>query len=123
LIQFHSEFIQSPYQKVLTCVLLPQAKEEQVSTLNNKNSLEHPATRRKSSFLIASIDKPLINFTCEESGENQERGLLRQPTPYPKDLKVHARHARNLVLKHLDLGNINLENADKSEEMSTSKTY
>ena len=130
LIQFHSELIQKPYpQKVLTCVLLPQIKEEPLATTNN---LEHPAigTRRKSSFLIANIDKPLINFnlSCEEdqTPDEETAKLLRQPTPYPKDLKVHARHARALVLKHLDLGNINhsinLENAEKTDEMS-SKTY
>src|SRR5699024_7938849 len=75
LVQFHSEFINSPYhQKVLTCVLLPQTKEE-LGPLATSNSLEHPAIgvpRRKSSFLIASIDKPMINFNLNLSGEDDQ---------------------------------------------------
>ena len=126
LVQFHSEVIHNPYQKVLTCVLLPQITQEHILT-----GADIPAvtqTRRKSSFLISSIDKPLINFNInlDESSmeENQDHGrLLRQPTPYPKDLKVHARHARNLVLKHLDLGNISIDNVEKTDEITTSKTY
>lgn len=142
ILQLNSE-LHSPYQKVLTCVLLPQVtcffsasvyslifiyqtKEEPVMP----DSLEpQPVNRRKSSFLISSIDKPLINFNLNCEGDNQSTDtetakLLRQPTPYPKDLKVHARHARNLVLKHLDFGNtISLDNAaDKTDELS-SKIY
>lgn len=29
--------------------------------------------------------------------------LIRAPTPYPKELKAHARHARNLALKKKDI--------------------
>lgn len=91
------------------------------------DSLElQPVNRRKSSFLISSIDKPLINFNlnCDDQSTDAETAkLLRQPTPYPKDLKVHARHARNLVLKHLDFGNtMSLESSEKTDELS-SKTY
>lgn len=136
LVQFHSEMLPNAYQKVLTCVLLPQSKEDSLegNSANASNALDQPSnsTRRKSSFLISSIDKPLINFNLsneEDRTEDAETAkLLRQPTPYPKDLKAHARHARNLVLKHLDLGNcgvpghLNLENAEKTDEIS-SKTY
>ena len=156
LIQLHSEYgPNDPYQKVLTCVLLPQTKPDESITINVPNNgggvddakNSSVPTRRKSSFLIASIDKPLIHFNLgsnnnelnpsSTNGDNDNPGeddlsgvdddsgrLLRQPTPYPKDLKVHARHARNLVLKHLDLGNINLESVDKlSEGINSGKTY
>lgn len=43
-------------------------------------------------------------------GDGGERPLLRHPTPYPKDLKVHASHARNLKMKHLDLGSVDGSN-------------
>lgn len=124
-----------PPLKILTCFLLPQTKSEEHTT----TALEHHSTnnsqRRKLSFLTVNIDKPLItaekkesiqfinnnNLESFESNEsaivplttsstsNTNKAFQRQPTPYPKDLKVQARHARNFVMKHLDLNNIYIE--------------
>lgn len=124
LMQFHSELMENSFKKILTCFLLPQSKNNEPESADNTIEPNIHNPKRKLSFLTVSIDKPLINFNFDELHEDHgDAKLLRQPTPYPKDLKVHARHARNLVLKHLDLGNINLESVEKSECEQSSKTY
>lgn len=128
LMPLHSETMtESPYpKKILTCFLLPQTKSEEHASISSEHHSSHSSQRRKLSFLTVNIDKPLIgssgdkkdvlqispssvNSTESPENENAAARLLRQPTPYPRDSKIQARHARNLVLKHLDLNNIYLE--------------
>lgn len=135
LVQLHAEYIEG--ERVLTCVLLPQREKDADEDGTNSagaggtaaNTLEPPTNvRRRSSFLSVNIDKPLIDLlqqtasssmlmmaTTEAADNPQEDSiskLLRQPTPYAKDRKVHARHARNLILKHLDQVNRSQDEED-----------
>lgn len=143
LVQLHAEYIEA--KRVLTCILLPQGeKEVDEDGINSAGgatagqTLEPPTNvRRRSSFLSVNIDKPLIDLLQQTASSsmlmmatadliNSADGadivqddsiskLLRQPTPYAKDRKVHARHARNLILKHLD--QVNRSQDEEDEEI------
>lgn len=128
LMPFHSEFLEDSTKKILTCFLLPQFKNEEHTTTASDYHSTSNSQRRKLSFLAVTIDKPLItsnvdkkdwlqsqNNSSGDESDNPATKLLRQPTPYPKDLKVQARHARNLVLKHLDLNNVYVDEIKANE--------
>ena len=79
-------------QTVLTCFLLPQLAAEDVVTCH-----EH--------ITNAQSNPQVITFATGIAEDNKvSTNLLRNPTPYPKELKAHARHAKNLALKRKDSG-------------------
>ncbi|XP_072949173.1 uncharacterized protein Lap1 [Epargyreus clarus] len=90
LVPMHSEVDPHTYEQVLTCFLFPQVpltpmevKSENEKTEGNEN---HNTVRH-----ISFVDmKPSVKVT-EKSGQ-----LRRAPTPYPKELRAMAKHARNI---------------------------
>ena len=47
---------------------------------------------------VINVQKKSKNFDLKGISCFQSK-LVRAPTPYPKELKAHARHARNYALK------------------------
>lgn len=96
LIPLQSDVDPETGQKVLTCFLLPQLPFDNV----NESSPKKISPRDDN-------NRPIIKFSPDSSKiiDNEEEfttRLIRAPTPYPKELKAHARHARNLALKQKD---------------------
>lgn len=85
-------------QKVLTCFLLPQLPKIEKSP-NSPGSRDDQSNSNSSA-------RPAITFSNDSTKQGDEdqltAKLIRNPTPYPKELKAHARHARNLALKRKD---------------------
>ncbi|KAI1280780.1 hypothetical protein HDE_13427 [Halotydeus destructor] len=85
-------------QKVLTCFLLPQQGPlgEDYSHSDSAGHYEH------------SPDHAGVKFSgmsdTVSGGPVRSEGLLRNPTPYPKELKAHAKHAKNLAFKNRATG-------------------
>ena len=100
LIQFQSDIDKQSNQKVLTSFLLPQ-----IPVQINKSSPNSNVSPNDSNNGNSVSDKQIIKFSNESSLFDEDiddritTKLIRAPTPYPKELKAHARHARNLALK------------------------
>lgn len=90
--------------KVLTCYMLPQQQlSEPLDTLivaNEEEETRSPSVEGKQAIKFVDDDGENISGDDEASAG---KGLLRNPTPYPKELKAHARHARNLALTKKDV--------------------
>lgn len=93
--------------KILTCFLLPQQPLDDVYNQASAND-EDGVEKTKEETASPCEERHAIKF-AKENGENlsdeeemKDKVLLRNPTPYPKELKAHARHARNLALKQSD---------------------
>lgn len=98
-----SEVDQVTGHKVLTCFMLPQEESIQDEASNGTGSPESPVMRkastRSASLHFASAATEIIHGSSKKSGGSN---LVRNPTPFPKELKAHARHAKNLALKSKD---------------------
>ncbi|CAG2182601.1 unnamed protein product, partial [Oppiella nova] len=79
---------------------------------NSPKSVVSPNDSNNDNNLLA--DRQMIKFSNDPSDLNGvdddldvriTTKLIRAPTPYPKELKAHARHARNLALKQKDINN------------------
>ncbi|GFY74520.1 leucine-rich repeat-containing protein 7 [Trichonephila inaurata madagascariensis] len=89
LIPLQSDTDRVTGQKVLTCFMLPQVPlEEEVQEID-RSEAEVPDSGR---------GRHIIKFAFDAE-KDQPSKLVRAPTPYPKELKAHARHARNYALK------------------------
>ncbi|GIY16604.1 leucine-rich repeat-containing protein 7 [Caerostris darwini] len=89
LIPLQSDTDRITGQKVLTCFMLPQVPlEEEVNEVN----------RTEADVPDSGKGKHIIKFAFDAE-KDQPSKLVRAPTPYPKELKAHARHARNYALK------------------------
>ncbi|GAB6026624.1 leucine rich repeat containing [Chamberlinius hualienensis] len=80
-------------QRVLTCYLLPQASASQLDDYSSDVD----------SFQLSVWEeqrphRQQIKFAYDEKLDKPGK-LIRNPTPYPKELKSHAKHARNQALK------------------------
>lgn len=93
-------------QKVLTCFLLPQqplaTNEDEPSNDPTPDSIELNGQS------VKCDDKQVIKFSPENHPNVEDEislssKLIRNPTPYPKELKAHARHARNFALKQKEV--------------------
>ena len=98
-----SEVDQVTGHKVLTCFMLPQEDSSHEDHASNQTtSPESPVMRkastRSASLHFASAATEMVHGSSKKSGSN----LVRNPTPFPKELKAHARHAKNLALKSKD---------------------
>ena len=94
LMKLQTDIDEDTGQKVLTCFMLPQDVAE--SDIEIKTSTKDQKYQEKQSA---------IRFTSEQQEDeegNREKSLTRNPTPYPKELKAHAKHAKNLALKVKD---------------------
>ncbi|KAG7170200.1 flocculation protein FLO11-like isoform X2 [Homarus americanus] len=97
-VQLQSETLPETGQRVLTCFMLPQQprvlQPETVVETDNFPGQSWDEQRRA---------KTLIKFAFD--GDVDKPGLLtRAPTPYPKELKALAKHARNLHSLQRDPG-------------------
>lgn len=91
-----SEVDQVTGHKVLTCFMLPQDPNHSPSHAQSVSPIVRKASSRSASLHFASAATEVIG--SKKSGSN----LVRNPTPFPKELKAHARHAKNLALKCKD---------------------
>ncbi|XP_042909223.1 uncharacterized protein [Parasteatoda tepidariorum] len=89
LIPLQSDTDRASGIKVLTCFMLPQVPldEEVIDVPDVEVGVKDPEKGR-----------PIIKFAFDAEKDQPSR-LVRAPTPYPKELKAHARHARNFALK------------------------
>ena len=98
-----SEVDQVTGHKVLTCFMLPQEDSSHQDHGSNQTESESPVMRkastRSASLHFASAATEIIHGSSKKSGGSN---LVRNPTPFPKELKAHARHAKNLALKSKD---------------------
>lgn len=91
-----SEVDQVTGHKVLTCFMLPQDPSHDPSQLSPESPMVRKTSTRSASLHFASAATEVIG--SKKAGSN----LVRNPTPFPKELKAHARHAKNLQLKCKD---------------------
>lgn len=90
LVPMHSEVDPHTYEQVLTCYLFPQVPLNTIETKNeNEKSeiIENQTAPRHISF----VDMKAAPKMPEKSSQ-----LKRAPTPYPKELRALAKHARNI---------------------------
>lgn len=90
LVPMHSEVDPHTYEQVLTCFLFPQVPLNQVETKSDNdksgNIDSQPGARH-----ISFVDMKVAPKVPEKPGQ-----LRRAPTPYPKELRALAKHARNI---------------------------
>lgn len=90
LVPMHSEVDPHTYEQILTCFLFPQVPlntTELKSTNENPDNVENQTSVRHISF----EDMKAAPKIPEKPGQ-----LRRAPTPYPKELRALAKHARNI---------------------------
>lgn len=91
LVPMHSEVDPYTYEQVLTCFLFPQVPLNPIeSKLENNNKLEDVEIHTPSRH-ISFVDMKAAPKVPEKGGQ-----LRRAPTPYPKELRALAKHARNI---------------------------
>ncbi|CAG2105992.1 unnamed protein product, partial [Medioppia subpectinata] len=115
LIQLQSDIDRESGQKVLTCFLLPQMSDQSrnspksvVSPNDSNNTNNNVLPERQ--MIKFSNDSSALNSIDDDLDVRITTKLIRAPTPYPKELKAHARHARNLALKQRDANGTNGDN-------------
>lgn len=89
LVPMHSEVDPYTYEQVLTCFLFPQVPLSpiEVKNIDDKSENAEPQSVRHISF----VDMKTTSKVPEKPGQ-----LRRAPTPYPKELRAMAKHARNI---------------------------
>ncbi|XP_032517243.2 leucine-rich repeat-containing protein 1-like [Danaus plexippus] len=87
LVPMHSEVDPNTYEQVLTCFLFPQVPLTPIDIKLENVKSEAQSVPRHISFVDM---KPAVK-TNEKPGQ-----LRRAPTPYPKELRAMAKHARNI---------------------------
>lgn len=90
LVPMHSEVDPHTYEQVLTCFLFPQVP---LTPMEIKPDIEKPESSetQPSSRHISFVDMKASTKVPEKPGQ-----LRRAPTPYPKELRALAKHARNI---------------------------
>lgn len=90
LVPMHSEVDPHTYEQVLTCFLFPQVP---LTPIEIKSDNEKPETTETQSAArhISFVDMKAAPKVPEKPGQ-----LRRAPTPYPKELRALAKHARNI---------------------------
>ncbi|XP_063623979.1 leucine-rich repeat-containing protein 1 [Cydia splendana] len=90
LVPMHSEVDPHTYEQVLTCFLFPQVPltpiEDKLENDKSENAEIQPSARH-----ISFVDMKVAPKIPEKPGQ-----LRRAPTPYPKELRALAKHARNI---------------------------
>ncbi|KAJ2949052.1 hypothetical protein O0L34_g5993 [Tuta absoluta] len=90
LVPMHSEVDPQTYEQVLTCFLFPQVPLTpiEMKSVNEKPEINEaqPSARH-----ISFVDMKTASKAIEKPGQ-----LRRAPTPYPKELRALAKHARNI---------------------------
>lgn len=77
--------------KVLTCFLLPQSTEAETEdhTLSSPSDKDIPS-------VVAARSPTHIKFAFDGEADHRAGKLMRNPTPYPKELKALAKHAQHI---------------------------
>ncbi|XP_076307079.1 uncharacterized protein LOC143223255 isoform X2 [Tachypleus tridentatus] len=88
LVPLQSDIDPDTGQRILTCFLLPQVPLEEPRDHGGEREGIDIVKEARQQIKFAS------DITVEQPGK-----LVRAPTPYPKELKAHAKHARNYALK------------------------
>ncbi|CAM1325269.1 Uncharacterised protein g8899 [Pycnogonum litorale] len=108
LVPFQSAVDPETGQRVLTCILLPQIPRE---------DLEDGYSDGRSTMWEERQNKQ-IKFASDGRVIDHPSSLVRLPTPYPKEMKAHAKHAKNLALKHCTISAQNsMEENDLREKL------
>ncbi|XP_013186934.1 protein lap1-like [Amyelois transitella] len=89
LVPMHSEVDPHTYEQVLTCFLFPQVPltPMEIKPDEKPENIDSQPPARHISF----VDMKAIPKIPEKPGQ-----LRRAPTPYPKELRALAKHARNI---------------------------
>ncbi len=123
LIQFQSEFDRESGQKVLTCFLLPQMPRENSQkspkSVVSPTEITLPNTSQEKQVIKFSNDSSNLEIIDDDLEDRITTKLIRAPTPYPKELKAHARHARNLALKQKDPNSSTSMNSESIDNSNT----
>ncbi len=123
LIQFQSEFDRESGQKVLTCFLLPQMPRENSQkspkSIVSPTEITLPNTSQEKQVIKFSNDSSNLEIIDDDLEDRITTKLIRAPTPYPKELKAHARHARNLALKQKDPNSSTSMNSESIDNSNT----
>lgn len=77
--------------KVLTCFLLPQTAEPE------QDQQQLAKLAEKESPIVSPVRTPThIKFAFDGEADHRAGRLMRNPTPYPKELKALAKHAQHI---------------------------
>lgn len=90
LVPMHSEVDPHTYEQVLTCFLFPQVPLSPIESKLENDKTENTDTQNASRH-ISFVDMKAVPKVPEKPGQ-----LRRAPTPYPKELRALAKHARNI---------------------------
>ncbi|XP_049873841.1 protein lap1 [Pectinophora gossypiella] len=90
LVPMHSEVDPQTYEQVLTCFLFPQVPLTPIDVKSDNEKPENTETQ-SSARHISFVDMKATPKIPEKPGQ-----LRRAPTPYPKELRALAKHARNI---------------------------
>ncbi|XP_013164861.1 PREDICTED: protein lap1 [Papilio xuthus] len=90
LVPMHSEVDPHTYEQVLTCFLFPQVPLTPIELKNDHEKPENPESQSTARH-ISFVDMKATAKAPEKPGQ-----LRRAPTPYPKELRAMAKHARNI---------------------------
>ncbi|XP_076035613.1 uncharacterized protein LOC143021773 isoform X2 [Oratosquilla oratoria] len=97
-VQLQSDTDPETGQRVLTCFMLPQ-----IPRSYEPEPVNEPDDFEASEWEEERKSKMLIKFSFDTDMDKPGR-LSRAPTPYPKELKALAKHARNLHNLHKETG-------------------
>lgn len=89
LVPMHSEVDPHTYEQVLTCFLFPQVPLTPI--VKPENEKQENVDQQTSTRHISFEDMKITPKAPEKPGQ-----LRRAPTPYPKELRALAKHARNI---------------------------
>lgn len=78
--------------KVLTCFLLPQSTEPEPE--------ESTPSDKDSPNVVVARSPTHIKFAFDGEADHRAGKLMRNPTPYPKELKALAKHAQHIQQHH-----------------------
>lgn len=90
LVPMHSEVDPQTYEQVLTCFLFPQVPLTPIEMKLDNDKTEN-VEANSSARHISFVDMKAAPKVPEKPGQ-----LRRAPTPYPKELRALAKHARNI---------------------------
>ncbi|CAG9102237.1 unnamed protein product [Plutella xylostella] len=91
LVPMHSEVDPHTYEQVLTCFLFPQVPLSPIDSKMETNDKTENVDTQNAARHISFVDMKATPKIPEKPGQ-----LRRAPTPYPKELRALAKHARNI---------------------------
>lgn len=90
LVPMHSEVDPNTYEQVLTCFLFPQVPLTPIEIKSDNTKADNTEAQSAPRHISFVDMKPVVK-AAEKPGQ-----LRRAPTPYPKELRAMAKHARNI---------------------------